>query len=375
MSKFKFNRQEIAGSFGDMGTDFPLVIGLITLCHVSTTNTLILFGLCQILTGLIYKLPMPVQPLKYMAMIMLTQKLTPDLLYAGGFCIGIMMLILSGSGFLEKIKTHLSLIVVRGIQLGLALTLIKLSLTEYLHIHSFHEVILYTISLLIGLMVFQFKKFPSSLIMILLGIVYSMYFKNPNGLSISLPEFSFSMSFLNQLPQALIVLAIPQLALSLSNSVFATEQTIKDLFPGEKISIKKIGLTYSMLNIISPFLNGIPLCHGSGGLVGHYTFGARTGTSVIIYGVFYLTIGFLFSQSFNDIIAYFPLPVLAAILSIEALGLMNIMRKDYLNKKNVFIITSTALICILVKNGFFFGLIWGFTIDKLTKKIPGLARD
>lgn len=370
MSKFKFNRQEIAGSFGDMGTDFPLVIGLITLCHVSTANTLMLFGLCQVLTGLIYRLPMPVQPLKYMAMIMLTQKLSADLLYAGGFCIGVMMLILSGSGLLTKIKPHLSLIVVRGVQLGLAFTLIKLSLTEYLHIQSSHEVMLFLISILIGVLVFQFKKFPASLIMISLGIVYSFYFKQPNQLNLSWPSFSLSLNFFNLLPQGLMTLAIPQLALSLSNSVFATEQTIKDLFPEEKISLKKIGLTYSILNIVSPLLNGIPLCHGSGGLVGHYTFGARTGTSVVLYGLFYLSLGFLFSQSFHDVITYFPLPVLAAILSIEALGLMNIIRKDYTTKKNILIISSTALICIFIKNGFFFGLIWGLLLDKLTKKKP-----
>lgn len=371
--KFKFNRQELAGSFGDLGTDFPLIIGLITLCHVSTANTLILFGLCQILTGLIYRLPMPVQPLKYMAMLMLTQKLAPDLLYAGGFCIGILMLALSGSGLLVKIKKHLSPIVVRGIQLGLALTLIKLSLTEYLHIQLFHEIMLYSAALLIGVLVFQFKKFPSSILMIGMGIIYSFYFKNPNVLTISAPQFSFSMNFLNLLPQGLILLAVPQLALSLSNSVFATEQTIKDLFPEEKTSIKKIGLTYSFLNIVSPFFGGIPLCHGSGGLVGHYTFGARSGTSVIIYGFFYLMIGLLFSQSFYDVIVFFPLPVLAAILSIEALGLMNIIKKDCTAKKNILIIISTALICVSVKNGFFMGLIWGFVSEKVTTKIPKLA--
>lgn len=375
MSKFKFNRQEIAGSFGDMGTDFPLVIGLITLCHVSIPNTLILFGFCQIMTGLIYRLPMPVQPLKYMAMIMLTQKLSPNILYAGGFCIGIMMLILSTTNLLLFVKKYLSLIVVRGIQLGLALTLIKLSLTEYLHVNSHHEVLLYSVSLLIGLMVFQFKKFPSSLVMITLGIFYSFYFKTPTPLRIEFPNFTFSIDFFNFLTQGLFLLAIPQLALSLSNSVFATEQTIKDLFPEEKISLKKIGITYSILNIFSPLFNGIPLCHGSGGLVGHYTFGGRTGTSVILYGLFYLIIGCFFSQSFQEVVAYFPLPVLAAILSIEALGLMNIIRRDYNSKRNILIITTTALFCILVKNGFFFGLLAGFLLDQLTKKIPGLARD
>jgi len=46
--------------------------------------------------------------------------------------------------------------------------------------------------------------------------------------------------------------------------------------------VRQISLTYSFMNLINPFLSGIPTCHGSGGMAGHYALGGRTGGSIII---------------------------------------------------------------------------------------------
>jgi hypothetical protein len=39
------------------------------------------------------------------------------------------------------------------------------------------------------------------------------------------------------------------------------------------------------------------VCHGSGGMAGHYGFGARTGGSVVIFGGCFVVTGLLFSGS------------------------------------------------------------------------------
>jgi hypothetical protein len=64
--------------------------------------------------------------------------------------------------------------------------------------------------------------------------------------------------------------------------------------------VRKIGFTYATMNLVNPFLSGIPTCHGSGGMAGHYAFGARTGGSVVIYGMFYLLFGLFFSRGFSQ---------------------------------------------------------------------------
>jgi len=116
------------------------------------------------------------------------------------------------------------------------------------------------------------------------------------------------------------LLALLQILLSLGNSILATNQIVQDYYPQKNINVKKISLSYSLMNLVSPFFSGIPVCHGSGGMVGHYTFGARTGGSVTIYGSLYLISGLLFSRSFQELVQIFPMPVLGALLFFEELA-------------------------------------------------------
>ena len=69
-------------------------------------------------------------------------------------------------------------------------------------------------------------------------------------------------------------------------------------------------------------MGGVPTCHGSGGIVGHYTFGARTGGSVFIYGLIYLIMGLFFSKNFEIVVNFFPLPMLGVILFFEGYSLL-----------------------------------------------------
>ncbi|MGL4375515.1 MAG: putative sulfate/molybdate transporter, partial [Microcoleaceae cyanobacterium] len=61
--RIQFNRHEIAGSFGDIGTDLPLIVGMIQAVSLDSASVFIMFGLMQIITGFVYGLPMPMQPL------------------------------------------------------------------------------------------------------------------------------------------------------------------------------------------------------------------------------------------------------------------------------------------------------------------------
>lgn len=66
-TRIRFDRSELAGAFGDMGTDVPLFIGMVLGAGPEETSVLVMFKAIHILTGLVYRMPMPVQPLKAMA--------------------------------------------------------------------------------------------------------------------------------------------------------------------------------------------------------------------------------------------------------------------------------------------------------------------
>ena len=64
INSFEFNRRELAGSLGDFGTLLPLSIALVIINGLSFTSVFLLVGLFYIASGLYYRLPIPVQPLK-----------------------------------------------------------------------------------------------------------------------------------------------------------------------------------------------------------------------------------------------------------------------------------------------------------------------
>ena len=64
---FEFNRRELAGSMGDFGTLFPLAIGYLAINGLNPAGLLVMMGLANIVTGIVYRLPMPIQPKKVLA--------------------------------------------------------------------------------------------------------------------------------------------------------------------------------------------------------------------------------------------------------------------------------------------------------------------
>jgi hypothetical protein len=55
---------EISGSLGDLGTLLPLMIALAVNNSISLSTTLVFSGLWNILTGVLFGIPLPVQPMK-----------------------------------------------------------------------------------------------------------------------------------------------------------------------------------------------------------------------------------------------------------------------------------------------------------------------
>src|SRR2546421_7476933 len=91
----RIDRNELAGAFGDIGTDLPLIIGIILAAKLDSASALIAFGAMQVLTALSYRMPMPVQPLKAVAALVITQKIGGNVLFGAGLAIGGVMLLLS----------------------------------------------------------------------------------------------------------------------------------------------------------------------------------------------------------------------------------------------------------------------------------------
>jgi hypothetical protein len=358
----RFDRNELAGAFGDIGTDLPLVVGMILAAGLDSASVLVMFGLMQFFTAFTYRMPIPVQPLKAVAVIVITQHLAPEILYGGGLAIGIAMLALTISGGIEWLARVVPRAVVRGLQLGLALQLSTLALGKYVQQDGARGYALAAIAFVLIIAFFGNRRFPPALFAITLGIVYAIVFKLDSSVIASSAGFTLpqprSVSIAD-MATGFLVLAIPQIPLSLGNSILATRQVAEDLFPERRISIRKLSLTYAAMNLVNPWLGGVPTCHGSGGLAGHYTFGARTGGSLIIYGSIFLVIGLFFSAGFQQVVEVFPLPVLGILLLFEALALMRLIRGEAFEAADFFVVLVVGLIASGVPYGYAIGLVVG----------------
>jgi hypothetical protein len=325
------------------------------------TSVLVMFGVMQILTGFVYRMPMPVQPLKAMAAIVIAQQASAEALYGGGLAIGVIMLLLAATGLLDRLARVVPKCVVRGIQLGLGLQLASVALGKFVQADGISGYMLAAGAFIITVVLLGNRRFPAALPVVLLGLVYSMASGFGGGVS---EHLAFRLPAL-RVPQpediltGLLVLALPQIPLSLGNSVLATRQLAEDLFPQRRLTIRKIGLTYALMNLINPWFGGVPTCHGSGGMAGHFAFGGRTGGSVVIYGVLFLTLGLFFGGGFDQITKAFPLPMLGVILLFEALGLIWLVRDTAHSRTEFPIAALVGLLAVGLPYGYVIGLVVG----------------
>ncbi|HJM33433.1 MAG TPA: putative sulfate/molybdate transporter [Candidatus Marinimicrobia bacterium] len=375
----KFDRNEWSGAFGDIGTDFPLIVGMILAAGLDSASVLFTFGVMQIFTGSFYKMPMPIQPLKAMATIVITQKISPNILYGGGLAIGISMLLLNITKLIDWISRVVPKAVIRGIQLGLGIKLGLLALQDYVIADGVAGYYLAAAAFLLAIFLIGNRKYPPAIFIIMLGMFYAFIFKVDahsfiNAVGIHLPQIH-TPTWADILT-GFLILTIPQIPLSIGNSILATNQIANDWYPKHTVTIRKISYTFSLVNLINPFFSGIPTCHGSGGIVGHHTFGGRTGGSVIIYGCLYIFLGLFLSQGFDTLVHIFPLPILGILLLFESLGLM-LLVQDVTDSKSSFMI---ALLVGLISGGIQYGFVIGLFVGTLiyyatAKGLTGLNND
>jgi MFS superfamily sulfate permease-like transporter len=360
--RLRFDRHELGGAFGDIGTDLPLLLAMIPAAGLDAASVFFCFGLAQILTGILYGLPMPMQPLKAMAVIVIAQRLPGGILFGGGLAIGAVMLLLTATGLLQWLVRVIPRCVVRGVQLGLALSLGQLALKQYVPAMGAAGYVLAGICFAILAVLSGNRRLPAALPVIGLGIVVAFALGiNADviaaGLGLHLP--ALRVPAWTDVTTGLVVLALPQLPLSIANSVIATHQTLRDLFPARVVSVRKIGFTYGLANLTFPFLGGVPVCHGCGGLAGHYAFGARTGGSVVIYGGLFLCVGLFFGGVASEVVRLFPLPVLGVVLLFEAVALGSLVRDIAGSRREIIIALVVALSALALPQGYVVGLVVG----------------
>ncbi|MFW9828969.1 MAG: putative sulfate/molybdate transporter [Candidatus Thorarchaeota archaeon] len=363
----KFTLREFGGAFGDWGTLIPFIIGYISIVGLSPAGIFLTLGLTNIFLGIRFNLPLPVQPQKTIATVAISKGWDSNMVISTGFGTGVIWFLLGFSKKLNKIVNKVPIIAVRGIQLGLALILGWTGIILFIE-----NIYLGFLSLSIILILIRNRPIPSAIILTIMGIIIILITGAVNVSEIrwGIPSLMFQIPTWNNFLFGMLYAGIAQLFLTLTNVMIATVVLVKELFP-EKEGIDANTLAFNMgtMNLITPFLVGMPLCHGSGGLMAQYAFGARTGGSMILEGIMELVLGLFFSETLFLFFTEFPMAILGAMLIYTAFLLGKIAFKEF-NLKSFPIILLSAIICYFVNIaiGFFLGLILYLIFKKYIEK-------
>lgn len=286
---------DIAGSVGNFGTIIPLFCALSLTCGIPLPQMLLLCGIWYILTGVIYQIPIPVEPLKAVAAIAIAGHLSRDLITAAGIITGILFLALGCSRGMGWVRDRIPGAVIRGIQAGLGLILLRTALLEF----GMADPVFFLGGLLcIGLflLIRHWREIPdlSALLILTGGMIIAITTTGvPEIMIPSLPPLILPSG--HDYLTAAIDLVIPQIPLTLANAILATSLLATELYH-RPVSPDRLSLSIGVMSLSSSLLGGFPMCHGAGGVAAHHRFGARGPASLFIGGLILIAGGVLFTD-------------------------------------------------------------------------------
>ncbi len=322
----RFDRAEFAGTVADLGVFVPIAVALIVSNGLSATAVLLPAALLYIAAGLIYRLPIPVQPLKAFGAIAIAQGLGSNEIAAGALLMGAIFLVLGVSGLLNRVAAFFPKPIIRGVQLSVGLLFLslawKLTMTPPAAFadHGQPTWLLAGGGIAVVLAAFLLpRQFVAFALMAITVAAIAFSFHGTLALGpaeMPLPELSAGA-----FAAAAVALVLPQLPLTFANSCLATADAAKTYFgrEGERVTPGRLAMSLGTANLFAGAIGGMPVCHGAGGLTAHYSFGARSGGTPIILGIVLLILAIGFGASLAALLASFPLAVLAGLLALAGI--------------------------------------------------------
>jgi MFS superfamily sulfate permease-like transporter len=364
---FEFNMRELAGSMGDFGTLFPLAVGLIAVCGMDPAALFVMIGLTNIATGLVYRLPMPVEPKKVISVAAIAHRWPAAMVSASGLGLGLTWFLIVASGALRKLIAATPLFLIRGIQLALGVALGWQALSMIAP-----EPWLGVLAVAIILLLRKNRYAPAAVVIMALGTAMVFWrgtLAAPLTIGVTLPRFAFPAW--PDVWQAMLAAGFAQIPLTLTNAVLATAAMIRELFPDKPVSERRLLLNMGVMNVASSFFGGMPMCHGSGGLVGQYYFGARTGGANVLEGLIEIGLGVLLGPSLVTLLGAFPMALIGGMMLMVSLQFLQPVLDLHGWPLTLALLTAVVSVATNMAVGFIVGLAATYLLHAMGR--PGLV--
>ncbi|PWZ54664.1 Molybdate transporter 1 [Zea mays] len=419
---------ELNGAMGDLGTYIPIVLSLALARHLDLGTTLVFTGIYNAVTGLIYGVPMPVQPMKAIAATALSDSSfgVPEIM-AAGILTAAFVLLLGVTRLMQLVYWIVPLPVVRGIQLAQGLNF-AMAAVKYIRYEQdlgrgkslgrrpwtgLDGLVLAIACICFILLVngagsesgsrrgrkrrraMAIREqgahperqeeeeeeeeerqggggwrstvrraaavVPSAVIVFVLGVALAVA-RHPAAVRelragpsrvrvVRISREAWKQGFLKG--------AVPQVPLSVLNSVVAVCKLTRDLFPEKEASATSVSVTMGGMNLVGCWFGAMPCCHGAGGLAGQYRFGGRSGGCVAALGALKLALGLVLGGSMLRVLVEFPVGLLGVLLLFAGVEL-GAAARDMASKAEALVMllcTAVSLVGSSAALGFLCGMV------------------
>jgi sulfate permease, SulP family len=327
---FRFDRAELAGAVGDLGVLVPIAVALIVKNGLTPTAVLLPAGVLYVAAGLVYRLPVPVQPLKAFGAIAIAHGFGADDIAAGALLMGAIFLTLGASGLLDWVAKVFPHAIIRGIQLSVGLLFCELAWKlvsappkSFIdHRHSVWWLGIVTVVVIAAALLLRRRQITLVFLVIaVVAMALSFHGSLRFGPSaVHTPHLSWAA-----FSAAAVALVLPQFPLSFANSCLATADTARTYFGDAAARVRpgRLAITIGLANLFAGAISGMPVCHGAGGMTAHRSFGARSGGAPIMLGSTLIALALAVGATLTAALSGFPVPILAGLLTVA--GLLHIM--------------------------------------------------
>lgn len=340
-----------------MGSMVPFILGAVLIADFQLGPVLLMFAAAHIITGIYYRVPMSVQPMKAIGALVIAGGLTHGQAVGAGVVVGLFFLLMGLSGTISHIASHVPKSIIRGTQLGMALIIIFRAV-DIISINPVSGIL--GIFLIAGFFIAG-KEGISSAVLLGLGTIYTaLIYGLPSvtpviGISLYLPG-------MQEIADGVFIGALSQIPLTFVNAILGTSLLVSDLY-SKDIKPGKLAVSTGFINLVSAPLGGLPMCHGSSGVAAHYKFGARTGGSNIIMGILLVIAAIFIPPGFLTLL---PAGITGALLVFAGYELGN----KFLDSESIALTLAVAAISLLTNIGI--GFLTGMGLYMIARKVPTL---
>ncbi|ACV06927.1 putative sulfate/molybdate transporter [Kytococcus sedentarius] len=355
--QWRWDARELAGAVADLGVLVPIAVALVLVNGLSATAVLLPAGLLYLTAGLVYRVPVPVQPLKAFGAIAVAQGLGADVIAAGALVMGVLFLGLGATGGIDAVARWVPRPVVRGVQLSVGLLFLQLawglaadppvSFTGPQLGSLLGPAAAVAVAGLLALGAVLLRRWASALVLVVAGVAV-MLATHSGGVDWGPSALHRPGLTGSALLTASVALVLPQLPLTFANSCVATADVARTYYGrrAQRVTPGRLASTLGAANLLAGAMGGMPVCHGAGGMTAHRSFGARTGAAPVAMGAVLLALALGVGAGLAGVLAHFPVVVLAALLAVAGALHITLLR-DLEGSREVLLAVAVGLVGFL----------------------------